>query len=98
EAPVDVDFRSWVTAHSDARTAEMLSAAAGVYTFHHDPGELSADFVWKHSVRVLLSPPPTTRYLIGGWSALVRSLEGRVRQLGVEIETGHRVDAVPDTP
>jgi glycine/D-amino acid oxidase-like deaminating enzyme len=60
EAPVDVDFRSWVAAHSDERTAEMLSAAAGVYTFHHDPGELSAAFVWKHSVRVLLSPPLDT--------------------------------------
>lgn len=98
EAPVDVDFRSWAASHSDERTAEMLSAAAGVYTFHHDPGELSAAFVWKHSVRVLLSPPPTARYLIGGWSALVRSLEGRLRRLGVEIETGHRVEAVPDGP
>jgi phytoene dehydrogenase-like protein len=98
EAPVDVDFRGWAAAHSDERTAAMLSAAAGVYTFHHDPGELSAAFVWKHSVRVLLSPPPTARYLIGGWSALVASLEGRVRQLGVEIETGHRVEAIPDGP
>lgn len=98
EAPVDVDFRSWATSHSDARTAEMLAAAAGVYTFHHDPGELSAAFVWKHSVRVLLSPPPTARYLIGGWSALVASLEARVRQLGVGIETGHRVDTIPDGP
>jgi phytoene dehydrogenase-like protein len=98
EAPVDVDFRGWAAAHADAQTAEMLSAAAGVYTFHHDPGELSAAFVWKHSVRVLLSPPPTARYLIGGWSALVRSLEGRARKLGVEIETGHRVDSLPDSP
>ncbi|HET8862903.1 MAG TPA: NAD(P)-binding protein [Solirubrobacterales bacterium] len=98
EAPVDVDFRSWVVAHSDERTAEMLSAAAGVYTFHHDPGELSAAFVWKHSVRVLLSPPPTARYLIGGWNALVGSLEGRARQLGVEVETGHEVDVLPPTP
>ena len=98
EAPVDVDFRSWATSHSDARTAEMLSAAAGVYTFHHDPGELSAAFVWKHSVRVLLSPPPTARYLIGGWSALIASLERRLRKLGVEIETGHRVDAIPAGP
>jgi phytoene dehydrogenase-like protein len=96
EAPVDVDFRSWATAHSDARTAEMLCAAAGVYTFHHDPGELSAAFVWRHSVRVLLSPPPTARYLIGGWGALVSSLESRVRQLGVQVETGHRIDALPD--
>lgn len=98
EAPVDVDFRSWVAAHSDERTAEMLSAAAGVYTFYHDPGELSAAFVWRHSVRVLLSPPPTARYLIGGWSALVDSLETRLRQLGVEVETGHSVDALPATP
>jgi phytoene dehydrogenase-like protein len=98
EAPVDVDFRSWVAAHSDARTAEMLSAAAGVYTFHHDPGELSAAFVWKHSVRVLLSPPPTARYLIGGWSALVGSLEARLRQLGVEVETSCPIEALPDTP
>lgn len=98
EAPVDTDFRSWATAHSDERTAEMLSAAAGVYTFHHDPGELSAAFVWKHSVRVLLSPPPTARYLIGGWGALVDSLERRVRQLGVEVETGHRVESLPDAP
>ncbi len=98
EAPVDVDFRSWVTAHSDERTAAMLSSAAGVYTFHHDPGALSAAFVWKHSVRVLLSPPPAARYLIGGWSALVSSLERRARQLGVEIKTGHRVDAPPDAP
>jgi phytoene dehydrogenase-like protein len=98
EAPVDTDFRSWATAHSDERTAEMLSAAAGVYTFHHDPGELSAAFVWKHSVRVLLSPPPAARYLIGGWSALVDSLEQRVRQLGVAVEIGHRVASLPDTP
>ncbi len=98
EAPVDVDFRSWVTGHSDERTAEMLSAAAGVYTFHHNPGELSAAFVWKHSVRVLLSPPPTARYLIGGWSALVASLEERIRRLGVEVESGHRIDAIPDGP
>jgi phytoene dehydrogenase-like protein len=98
EAPVDVDFRSWAAAHSDERTAEMLSAAAGVYTFHHDPGELSAAFVWKHSVRVLLSPPPTARYLLGGWCSLVRSLEGRVRRLGVVVETGRRVDALPDGP
>lgn len=98
EAPVDVDFRSWVTAHSDERTAAMLSAAAGVYTFHHDPGELSAAFVWRHSVRVLLSPPPTARYLIGGWSSLVDALEARVRALGVEVETGCRVDSLPGGP
>jgi phytoene dehydrogenase-like protein len=95
EAPVDVDFRSWATAHSDERTAALLSAAAGVYSFHHDPGELSAAFVWQHSVRVLLSAPPGARYLIGGWGVLIASLERRLRQLGVEVETGCRVDSLP---
>ena len=48
-APVDQDFRSWATDHGDARTAGLLSALAGVYTFHHDPGELSAALVWERS-------------------------------------------------
>jgi phytoene dehydrogenase-like protein len=98
EAPVDQDFRSWVAGHSDERTAAMLSSAAGVYTFHHDPGELSAAFVWKHSVRVLLSPPPTARYLHGGWSSLVEALAMRARRLGVEIETGHGIKTLPGSP
>jgi phytoene dehydrogenase-like protein len=98
EAPVDQDFRGWVASHADERTAAMLSAAAGVYTFHHDPGELSAAFVWRHSVRVLLSPPPTARYLVGGWSSLVQALEVRARRLGVEIETGHAVETLPEAP
>jgi phytoene dehydrogenase-like protein len=98
EAPADQDFRSWVTGHADERTAAMLSAAAGVYTFHHDPGELSAAFIWNHSVRVLLSPPPTARYLIGGWNGLVGALEGRVRQLGVTVETGQAVVSPPESP
>lgn len=98
EAPVDQDFRGWVAAHSDERTAAMLSAAAGVYTFHHDPGELSAAFIWNHSVRVLLSPPPTARYLIGGWSPMVAALERRVRELGVQVETGCAVDGLPEPP
>lgn len=97
EAPVDQSFRDWVTSHADERTAAMLSAAAGVYTFHHDPGELSAAFVWRHSVRVLLSPP-VARYLIGGWSSLIEMLEARARRLGVTIETGEAVDAMPSPP
>jgi phytoene dehydrogenase-like protein len=98
EAPVDLDFRSWAESHGDERTAAMLSAAAGVLTFHHDPGQLSAAFVWPHTVRALLSPPPTARYAIGGWSALVVSLEQRALELGVRIETGERVQKLPDPP
>jgi len=98
EAPPDVDFRSWATAHSDERTAAMLSAAAGVYTFHHDPGELSAAFIWNHTVRVVLSPPIPARYPIGGWSALADRMTQRARDLGVEVETGQAVETLPDPP
>ncbi|HET9185566.1 MAG TPA: FAD-dependent oxidoreductase [Solirubrobacterales bacterium] len=96
QAPVDRDFRGWVASLTDDRTADLLSSAAGVYTFHHDPGELSAAFVWSHTVRVLLSPPPTARYVIGGWGTLVAALERRARQLGVAIELGHRVERLPE--
>ncbi len=97
EAPVDLDFRTWATQHADERTAAMLSAGAGVYSFHHDPGALSAAFVWLRTLRSL-SMPPTVRYPIGGWSAVVSSLEARARELGVAIETGCRVDELPERP
>jgi phytoene dehydrogenase-like protein len=94
-APVDQDFRSWVTDHSDARTADLLSSLAGVYTFHHDPGELSAAFVWERSQRLLLSARPPARFVVGGWTMLVDALERHARALGVAIATGERVDARP---
>src|SRR5215217_143831 len=97
-APVDQDFRSWVTDHGDARTAGLLSSLAGVYTFHHDPGELSAAFVWERSQRLLLSARPPARFVVGGWSALVSALERHARSLGVEIITRERVDALPSAP
>jgi phytoene dehydrogenase-like protein len=98
DAPVDRAFRDWVRDHADDTTAAMLSAAAGVYTFHHDPGELSAAFVWPRTVRALLNPPPVARYLIGGWTSLVTSLAERVRALGVTVQTSHRVEALPESP
>ncbi|HXA54169.1 MAG TPA: NAD(P)-binding protein [Solirubrobacteraceae bacterium] len=101
QAPVEQDFRGWVESHTDERVAAMLSSIAGVYTFHHDPGELSAAFVQERTVRLFLStPPPSTvvRYASGGWSGMVAPLERRVRELGVEVHTGHRVDALPEPP
>ena len=97
-APVDQDFRSWVADHADVRTADFLSALAGVYTFYHDPGELSAAFVWERTQRLLLSPRPTARFIIGGWTNLVDALERRARDLGVQIITGERIDALPGPP
>ena len=98
EAPIDTSFRSWSARHTDERTAAMLSAAAGVYTFHHDPGELSAAFVWPRTVRTLLSPAPVARYVLGGWGGLIGALERRARELDVTIESGQRVDSLPDSP
>jgi phytoene dehydrogenase-like protein len=98
EAPVDTDFRTWASEHAGERTAAMLAAAAGVFTFHHDPGELSAAFVWPRTVRIFLSPPPSARYVIGGWNALIASLEQRARALGVRVQTERRIEALPDPP
>jgi phytoene dehydrogenase-like protein len=101
KAPVDMDFRTWATGHTDERTAEMLSSAAGVYTYYHDPGELSAAFVWERTVRLFLStPPPSTmvRYASGGWTGLIAPLGRRLRDLGVEVQTGHRVEVMPEPP
>ncbi len=97
-APVDQSFRAWVTDHSDERTADFLSAVAGVYTFYHDPGELSAAFVWERTQRLLLTPRPPARFIVGGWTSLVHSLERHARSLGVEIVTGERVDSLPQPP
>jgi phytoene dehydrogenase-like protein len=97
-APVDQDFRSWVTDHADERTAGYLSGLAGVYTFHHDPGELSAAFVWQRSQRLLLTPRPPARFIVGGWTSMVEALERRARELGVQVVCGERIDALPVSP
>ena len=97
-APVEQDFRSWVTDHADAQTADFLSALAGVYTFYHDPGELSAAFVWSRTQRLLLNPRPAARFIAGGWTNLVDALERRARELRVRIITGERVDTLTDPP
>ncbi|HEY1689247.1 MAG TPA: FAD-dependent oxidoreductase [Solirubrobacteraceae bacterium] len=98
EAPVDLDFRTWATRHAGERVAAILASASGVHTYHHDPGELSAAFVWPRTVRIVLHLPTVVRYPVGGWSALVESLEKRVRELGVSVETGSPVDALPEPP
>ena len=48
-APADESSAPGSTRHTDERTADLLSAFAGVYTFHHDPGALSAAFVWERT-------------------------------------------------
>src|SRR5579864_4107489 len=98
EAPVDRDFRAWVTEHCGAETADVAAKAAGVFTFDADPGRLSASFVWERLVRVVTQVRPKPRYVIGGWGSLVNGLAARARHLGVRIETGHHVASLPSAP
>jgi phytoene dehydrogenase-like protein len=97
-APVDVDFRTWASGYVGADAADSLARSAGILTYYHDPGELSAAFVWEPLVRGLLSAPPTARYPIGGWSGIVQRMAKRARELGVRIETALRAQSVPPAP
>jgi phytoene dehydrogenase-like protein len=97
-APVDLDFRTWACDQVGAEAGEILARSAGILTYHHDPGELSAAFLWEPLVRGLLSAPPTARYPIGGWSAIVERMRARATELGVEIVTGQRVGELPAAP
>ena len=94
EAPVDVDFRTWVTRQVGEHTAAVLSSACGVFAFDADPGRLSAAFVWERAKRAF-QMPPAARFVRGGWSTLIDVLEQRARRLGVQIDTGTPVDALP---
>jgi len=96
QAPDGLDFRTWVTSHCGERAAELMCGLAQVFTFDHDPGRLSAAFVWERLVWVYL--PPRVRYIRGGWSRLVQQLADCARALGVTIETGVPVDRLPESP
>jgi phytoene dehydrogenase-like protein len=97
-APVDETFRAWAADHSNAHTADVLSSLAGVYTFHHDPGELSAAFVWERTERLLINARPPARFVVGGWTQMIAALEHHARSLGVDIMTGERADVLPEPP
>lgn len=96
-APHDVDFRTWAGGIAGEETAEVLSRAAVVFAFDHDPGRLSAAFVKENGARVL-GFPPAARYVVGGWGRLVEALAGRARDLGVKVETEARVTELPAPP
>lgn len=97
-APVDLDFHTWASGHIGAEAADQLARSAGILTYHHDPGELSAAFLWEPLVRGLLSAPPTARYPIGGWSRIIERMRQRAQSLGVVIHTGQAVDELPEPP
>lgn len=93
-APVDLTFAAWATDTFGADTARVAAAAAGVAIFHHDPGELSAAFVWERLWRALAFPP-AARFRVGGWAAMLPAIGAHARSLGVEVRLGSRVDSLP---
>jgi hypothetical protein len=98
QPPVEESFRTWASAHGDERDADLLARACAAFCFHHDPGELSAAFVWSGFVQAFGTMPSPARYVRGGWGALVAALEREARAAGVRIETGTRVSELPAGP
>ncbi|WP_030372942.1 FAD-dependent oxidoreductase [Streptomyces rimosus] len=94
-APVDRDFFSWAASQEGEAAARAAAHYVGVATFHHDPGMLSAAFV-QERLRRTTSFPPEAHYIRGGWCELIARMAEHARQLGVRIETGARVDALPE--
>ncbi|MGW6389670.1 NAD(P)-binding protein [Streptomyces sp. NPDC055103] len=94
QAPVDLDFRTWVTGLAGERTAREAAAYSAVALFHHDPGSLSARFVQERLHRAG-SLPPEAHYIRGGWGQLIERMVARAWEMGVRIETGSRVDTLP---
>ncbi|HWF55585.1 MAG TPA: FAD-dependent oxidoreductase [Solirubrobacteraceae bacterium] len=97
-APVELDFRTWASSHVGEEAAEILARSSGILTYYHDPGALSAAFLWEPLVRGLLSAPPAARFPIGGWTSIVTRLRDRAAALGVELQTGTRVTELPSGP
>jgi hypothetical protein len=92
QAPVDESFREWADAVFGTGHAELMCRLAGLFTFHHDPGTLSAQFVWDRYRRVLVHPD-RVRMVGGGWSALAGALAERALSCGVRIQAGDKVTA-----
>jgi hypothetical protein len=90
-APVDRDLHSWLGDRAGEGAARAASGFAGPLTFDHDPGRLSAAFVWHRIRRILLKLPSPARYVVDGWSALVDRLVAHNRALGVVLETNSRI-------
>jgi phytoene dehydrogenase-like protein len=96
-APVDASFTDWATGRFGGRAARRAAAACGVALFHPRPGDLSAAFVHERLRRVF-ALQPQAGYREGGWGRLMTDLGAYARRLGVQIQTGKRVDRRPEGP
>jgi hypothetical protein len=99
DAPVDDSFRAWTERTFGTTRSDLLCRLGGLITYHHDPGALSARFMWERYRRTFLSPD-RVRWVSGGWVTLVDALADRARSLGVHIELDDRLtrQTLPDAP
>jgi phytoene dehydrogenase-like protein len=97
EAPDALRFDEWASDLVGEQSARRLANFIGVVTFDHDPGRLAASFVRDRIARATTFPP-AVRYIEGGWGSLAARLERHARAIGVVIETGERVTALPELP
>ncbi|MBB4936363.1 phytoene dehydrogenase-like protein [Streptosporangium album] len=98
-APVDEGFGTWATRHLGEEAMRAAAGLVGVITFDADPARLSAAFVWERVLRAAAPRYPAPRYVVGGWQRVIDRMAAHARGLGVRIETGTRVDRLPeDTP
>jgi phytoene dehydrogenase-like protein len=97
-APVELDFHTWAGEQVGFEPADQIARTAGILTYYHDPGALSAAFVWEPIMRAALSAPPTARFPIGGWSRIIERMQQRAVDLGVAIDYGCSVDELPQAP
>ncbi|WP_067477812.1 NAD(P)-binding protein [Actinomadura hibisca] len=95
-APVDQDFHTWASGRWGEATARHMANAISVVTYDADTGRLSAAFVWDLCQRVFGLRPPAVRWVRGGWQTVLDRMAARAAELGVRIETGARVDALPE--
>ncbi|MFI1850322.1 NAD(P)-binding protein [Streptomyces sp. NPDC020480] len=96
-APVDTDFATWATGVVGAAGARAAANYAAVALFHHAPGRLSAAFV-QERFRRAAKVPPEAHYVRGGWGTTIERMADYAWKLGVRIETGSRMDALPAAP
>lgn len=95
-APGDRTYRDWAPEHMGEPGAEAAISFLSLPTYHADPGELSAAFAHERLQRVFQANGFC--YVLGGWAALIASLETRARELGVAIETESTINALPPGP
>jgi hypothetical protein len=97
-APVDRSLHDWLAERHGEASARAVAGGAGVLTFDHDPGRLSARFVMERVVRITAKVPARARYPVGGWRSVIARMTVHARRVGVEIETGVKVDDLPSGP